>query len=106
MVSMKISINENNGIINTGNYVQNSFTNSFYENLKWDDIDNELNKLLEITNSSALKEFAYDSKRAVKQRNYNKLFSVASKIGKFGLEFLKEASLNILAEIVTKSLYL
>lgn len=105
-MSIKFNINENNGVISTGRYAQNTIIKNPYSCLKWDDIENELNELLKLTDSPVLKNFATESKQAVKQKNYNKLLSAASKIGQYGLEFLKELSLNLLADIVTRSLYI
>lgn len=105
-MGIKIEVNENNGIINTGDYSVNKVCLNNHDDLNWDDIEKELNKLLETTNSAVLENFALQSKHAVKQKNYKKLISAAKKIGQFGLEFLKEASFNLLAEIVAKALFL
>ncbi len=99
-----ISIKENRGIVSIGDNNTNVVNLNTVNNINWNEIECELNRLLNTTKSAVLKEFAIESQNAVRKKDYNKLLSAASKIGRFGLEFLKEASYNILAEIVTKSL--
>lgn len=101
----KITVSQNSGIISTGDHSVAIFIPNKSDDLKWNEIDIELDKLLNMTNSASLRNFALKSKKAVKQRNSRDLLSYAAKLGEFGLEFLKDASLNILAEIVAKAIF-
>lgn len=103
-MSTKITVSQNSGIISTGDHAVAIFIPNKSDDLKWNEIDIELDKLLNMTNSASLKNFALKSKKAVKQKNSRELLSHAAKLGEFGLEFLKDASLNILAEIVAKAI--
>ncbi len=104
-MSTKITVSENNGIISTGDNSVAIFKPNESDDLKWNEIDVELDKLLNLTDSASLRNFALKSKKAVRQKNSRDLLSYAAKLGEFGLEFLKDASLNILAEIVAKAIF-
>lgn len=105
-MSMGIHIGENNGIVSTGDNTTNTMqTSTGISDLKWKDIEAELQLLSRTTNYKALKEFAAQAEEAVKHKDENKLLSAAKKIGRLGWEFLKEASFNVLAEIVARAIF-
>ena len=56
------------------------------------------------TTSKTMLAFADEIEQAARQSNWEKFKAAARKIGEFGLEYLREASISVLAELTSKAL--
>jgi len=74
------------------------------ENIDWPTMLNDINELRRQTTSKAMLAFADEAEQAARQSNWEKFKAAARKIGAFGLEYLREASINILADVTSKAL--
>lgn len=82
-MSTSINVNENEGIINTGNNSVNQVYNINKEYQKADDINWEtLNKEISILKSnsdSSIKKFAYEAGEVAEKKDKQRIFDVLSK---------------------------
>jgi len=70
----------------------------------WQNVLEDIIVLRKMTNSKTMQIFANEAEAAAKENNWERFKVAAKKIGEFGLEFLREASIATLATLATKAL--
>jgi len=94
----------NKGIISTGSSSQNTVMQTLFDDLYWARIERELQQLSSIANNIIIDNYVKEAISAVEKKEKGSLVSASKKIGKYGLKYLEEASLSVLAEITARAL--
>jgi len=102
----KISANFSRVTISKSNVLsENSNVIVQQEAIDWPAVLVGIGELRGKTDDKVILVFADEAEQAARQSNWEKFKVAARKIGKSGLEYLREASINILAELTSKALF-